>query len=178
MANTRGIHWIVTTFASWLHGDPRGSWFGGKLVGPDPFLEETIRQRLTADTVVLSVVEMILVAAAMGQAVREKGWRVYAATVQATHAHLIFAPLREDITDVIATLKYRSACAVLELRRNTRQEVGRSLWTEGQYPVFIYDNDHLHNAIEYVRGHNLRAGREADPYPWIEAMKSDGAGKK
>ena len=171
MGATHGIHWIVTTYGTWLHGDPRGSWKNGRLIGPDPFLETQIRQRMTADAVVLDTVEMIHVSVTFGSAVRSHGWRTLAATVQPTHAHVVFGPLNEPIKRVIATLKYRSAKAVFDVRRNMRRDVGRSLWTEGQYPVFIYDQQHLRNAIEYVRDHNRRAGRAADPYDWLEPIE-------
>jgi REP element-mobilizing transposase RayT len=167
MGRTIGIHWIATTFGTWLHGDPRGSWRDGKLIGPDPFLEDAIRTRMHKDAVVLSGVELPLVATTFGSAVAERGWTVYAATIQPTHVHLVFAPMTDEIKTVIAMLKYRSAAAVLKLRRTMLEEVGRSLWTEGRFPVFIEDEQYLRNAIEYVRRHNRRAGRADDPYPWI-----------
>jgi hypothetical protein len=52
-------------------------------------------------------------------------------------------------------------------RRHIHGDVPRSLWTEGQFPVFIFDAEHLRNAIDYVRRHNTQAGRPADPYDWI-----------
>jgi REP element-mobilizing transposase RayT len=167
MARTLGIHWIATTFGTWLHGDPRGSWRDGKLIGPDPFLEETVRGRMARDADVLSDVEMVLVATTFGALIEEKHWTVYAATMQPTHVHLVFAPMADPIKTVIASLKYRSASAVLKLRRTMLRETGRSLWTEGQFPVFIEHEEHLLNAIDYVRRHNRRAGRQDDPYPWI-----------
>jgi REP element-mobilizing transposase RayT len=170
MGRTLGIHWIATTYGTWLHGDPRGSWKDGKLVGPDPFLEEAIRSRMTTDAVVLSDVEMVLTATIFGQVVSERNWTVYAATVHSTHVHIVFAPLADPIKTVIAALKYRSAAAVLKLRRTMLRDAGRSLWTEGRFPVFIEDEDHLFNAIEYVRRHNRRVGREDDPYPWIAGL--------
>lgn len=46
-----------------------------------------------------------------------------------------------------------------------------SIRTAGRFPVFIFDTEHLHNAIHDVRRHNQRApGRRrlpANPYPWI-----------
>lgn len=170
MSRTLGIHWIATTHGTWLHGDPRGSWLNGKLIGPDPFLEEAVVARMTADAVVLSDVEQQLVAAMFGGVVMEKTLRVLAAAVHATHVHIVFAPLAVDIDEVIAALKYRSACAVLKVRRNMRRDVGDALWTEGKFPVFIFDDEHLANAIEYVRKHNRRVGRPDDPYPWIQPL--------
>jgi hypothetical protein len=68
---------------------------------------------------------------------------------------------------VIATFKYRSSRTVLGARRTAGRAVDRSLWTEGQFPVFIFDEMHLENAVEYVREHNRRIGRDSDPYPWL-----------
>jgi hypothetical protein len=48
--------------------------------------------------------------------------------------------------------------------------IPRSLWTAGHFPVFIFDEYHLMNAIEYVRDHNRRIGLPADPFDWIEPM--------
>jgi hypothetical protein len=167
MGRTHGIHWIATTHGTWLHGDPRGSWRNGKLIGPDPFLEEVIRDRMHANAVVLSKAEVAIVANALGEALSTKPWPVLAATIQPTHTHVVFAPFITPVDDVIATLKYRSACAVFEARRAKGQPTPASLWTEGKFPVFIYDEQHLQNAIAYVRRHNTRIGLPADPYAWI-----------
>ena len=171
MGRTLGVHWIATTHGTWLHGDVRGSWRGGRLIGPDPFTEDAIRERMTHDAVALDAVERMTVAASFGGAAREGRHRAYAATVQPTHVHVVFGPLGVDVSELIATLKYRAACEVLHARRTMRREdVPRSLWTKGQFPVFIYDDDHLRNAIEYVRRHNTRIGRAADPYEWIDPL--------
>jgi REP element-mobilizing transposase RayT len=187
MANTLGIHWAVTTHGAWLHGDFRGSWKSGRLIGPDPFLEAECRARMNGSAVMLDAVERAMVARQFGQVVCERGHRVLAATVQATHVHLVFAPLQESVDKVFARLKRRSAAAVLG-RRRERQDpakmaglysrailarkatVPRSLWTSGKFPVFIFDEWHLINAIEYVRDHNRRVGLAADSFDWIDPL--------
>src|SRR3990170_4788555 len=97
MGNTLGIHWAVTTHGTWLHGDPRGSWRHGRLIGPDPFLEAECRARMANDAVMLDAAERAIVAQVFGEIVREQRHRVFAATVQAAHVHLVFAPLRENL---------------------------------------------------------------------------------
>lgn len=169
MARTLGIHWIATTFGTWLHGDVRGSWRHGKLIGTDPFLESAIHHRMRDDAVVLDESERQRVENAFAKVIREINHRAYAATIQATHVHIVFSPLRLDVLKVIAKLKYR---AVLDARRNMRRDdIPATLWTEGQFPVFIFDIDHLQNAIEYVRRHNTRAALPADPYAWITPIQ-------
>ena len=122
------------------------------------------------DAVVLDDVEIMLAATSFGDTVRQSDYRVYAATVQSTHAHIVFAPLPDPIDNVIAKMKYRSASSVLQLRRNMRRPAPRSLWTDGRFPVFVFDRPHLHNVIAYVRHHNRLRGLPDDPYPWIEPL--------
>jgi hypothetical protein len=167
MGNTLAIHWAATTYGTWLHGDPRGSWRNGQLIGPDPFLESECRARLTAEAVKLDDEERGIVAVEFGNVVRERSHTILAATIQITHVHIVFAPLRENLDNVIARLKRRSAMGVLARRRAESVSVPRSLWTAGKFPVFIFDDRHLCNAIEYVRAHNRRYGLPDDPYDWI-----------
>ena len=170
MAKTLAIHWINTTHGTWLHGDPGGSWHQGRLIGPDPFLEEAIRSRMTHDAVVLDPVEMIQVSATFATVAKARGYRVLAATIQPTHVHLVLAPLPEDVKLAIAALKRPSAAAVLKVRRVRGLPCPEHLWTQSQFPVFIFTEDHLYNAIEYLRRHNLLVGRAADPYDWIQPL--------
>ncbi len=208
MRNTLAIHWAATTHGTWLHGDLRGSWRGGRLVGPDPYLEAECRARMSNDAVMLDATERAIVAREFGAIVREQRHCVYAATIQGAHVHIVSAPLREDVKTAIARLKRRSAAAVLGRRRElvasnqpaetarpysrpilgrsnpgqdgramlrTGQDgramfVPRSLWTAGQFPVFIFDEWHLMNAIEYVRDHNRRNALPPDPFDWIDPL--------
>jgi REP element-mobilizing transposase RayT len=192
MGRTLAIHWAATTHGTWLHGDPRGSWREGRLIGPDPYLEAECRSQMDAEAVKLDSAEQALVAEAFKEIVREQRHRIFAATIQVTHVHLIVAPLREDITTVVARFKRRSAAAILARRRskietvspaetaglNSRPILGRthsrsiprSVWTAGKFPVFIFNEQHLVNAIEYVRDHNRRMELPPDPFDWIEPL--------
>jgi REP element-mobilizing transposase RayT len=177
MSRTLGIHWAATTHGTWLHGDVRGSWLKGRLIGPDPSLEFACRDSLNETSVVLTDAEQRLVADEFGKIVRDHRVSVFAATIQATHVHLILAPLRENIKTVIARFKYRSAAAVLAKRPaetaglySRAVSARRSLWTAGKFPVFMFDEHHLINAIEYVRDHNRRGGLVADPFDWIQPL--------
>jgi len=181
MARTLGIHWAATTHGTWLHGDIRASWLNGRLIAPDPSLEFACRDLLNDAAIVLTDDEQQIVANEFGKIVRERRIRVFAATIQAIHVHLIFAPLRENIKSVIARFKYRSAAAVLGHRRDGRPaetaglfsravSARRSLWTAGKCPVFIFKEQHLVNAIEYVRDHNRRDGLAPDPFDWTEPL--------
>jgi hypothetical protein len=186
MANTLAVHWAATTHGTWLHGDARGSWRNGRLISRDPYLEAECRALLASGAVRLDDVEPKLIAVQFGDVVRQRGHRVFAATIQRAHAHIVFGPLREDVKNVIARLKRRASMAVLARRRDLYSpailagsasgqdgraiSVPTSLWTAGQFPVYIFSEQHLANAIEYVRDHNRRAGLAPDPFDWIEPL--------
>jgi len=185
MGNTLGIHWTAPTHGTWLHGDLRGSWRDGRLIGPDPFLQAAMRARMSSDAVFLSKTEKQLVADTFGEVVRERRHRVLAAAIRPSHLHLVFAPLRENIERVITRLKHRSAVSLFSHRRRiTFRECSdpeqqfflpRSLWTGGKYVVFVYAQSHLQNTIEYVRNHNCREGLPADPFDWITPLEQPAA---
>ncbi len=86
MGNTLAIHWAATAHGAWLHGDPRGSWREGRLIGPDPYLETESRARMDGDAVLLDAIERGTVAEEFGQDVRDNRHRVLAATVKDARA--------------------------------------------------------------------------------------------
>ena len=170
MSNTLGIHWTVTTHGTWLHGDPRGSWKEGRLIGPDPLLRQAISESMTSEAEKLSQPEVELVAEAFGHVCQNGGHRVLAAAVRPVHAHLVLDRIVSPIEKVIWWLKRQSAAAVFNFRRSQGRPAPRHLWTNRRFVVFIDDEQHLLNTIEYVRRHNLQAGLAADPYPWIKPL--------
>src|SRR3954451_7591216 len=105
MAKTLGIHWAATTHGTWLHGDPRGSWRNGRMIGADLYLQAEIRARMSNVAVVLDQFERGMVALEFRTIVRERNYTVWAATIQSTHMHLVFGPLNENLDTVIARLK-------------------------------------------------------------------------
>lgn len=170
MHDVLAIHWSPTTHGTWLHGDKRGSWKNGHLIDANPWLEARAAARMSHDAVVLSQAERLLVAEVFGTTAREQSHQIFAATVQATHSHLILAPPYEEIGKVVARLKYRSAAAVLKLRRQNDGEcLPRSLWTGGKFLTLITSWSHLRNAILYVERHNEREGLPPKPFDWIAA---------
>lgn len=158
MQHLLGIHWIATTHGTWLHGDPRGSWHQGKLIGPDPFLESAIQRRMTRDAVVLSDEECNLVTETIQKICADQDHTIITMAVEPTHTHVLFAPMKEPIKTVVARLKRGASMAVLHSRRaasdqDGRAMVPRSLWTARRFVVFIDDPQHLKNSMGYVERH-------------------------
>jgi len=108
-----------------------------------------------------------MVAEAFGHTACRFGYAVYAAAIQATHTHVVLGPLIDPIATVVARFKRPSAAAVLGARRCRGVETPKSLWTRSRFVRFLFDEDHVRHAVQYVREHNQRAGLPADPYRWV-----------
>ena len=162
------IHWIVTTHGTWLHGDRRGSWKDGQLIGPDPKLWRVAQECMSRPPESLSPSEIALVARSFGDTCREQRHRVLAATVQPLHAHLVLAPIDQPMRTVIARLKRRASVAVFADRRSRGVQPPPSLWTDGRFFRMVFDEQDLAYTINYVCDHNTDAGLPRNPFAWID----------
>ena len=139
----------------WLHGDRRGSWLAGELIGADPMLESVMREHMTHDAVFLNEQERDLVERIIRETCAEHGHEILVLTVQSTHVHVVFAPMPEPIKNVVARLKRRSSMEVLHLRRQRGDvDVPRTLWAAKRFVVFLTDAKHREHTIAYVERHN------------------------
>ncbi|HZZ26967.1 MAG TPA: transposase [Pirellulales bacterium] len=170
MGSTLAIHWTVTTHGTWLHGDPKGSWKNGTLMGPDPLLRQAASENMTNEAETLSQPEIELAAEAFGRVCQKGGHQVLAATIRPIHAHLVLGRIASPAEKVIWWLKRQSAAAVFDSRRSQGRPTPRHLWTNRRFVVFIYDERHLANTIKYVQRHNIEAGLSANPYSWIDPL--------
>lgn len=102
MHSLLGIHWIATTYGTWLHGNPRGSWHNGKLIEGDSALEFASRASMSHDAVRLSTCERQLVEQTIRNTSAKLGHSLLAMTVQPTHLHVVFAPMQEPSKTVVA----------------------------------------------------------------------------
>ena len=100
MSDPLAYHLTWRTYGTWLPGDDRGHWSplfdfyghvvekGGKLNRSDLMTTEACRERMKESSKVLDAEERIIVAAKIGEVVREHGIEVYAAAIESTHDHL------------------------------------------------------------------------------------------
>ena len=155
MPTCLAIHWTATTYGTWLHGDRRGSWLGGRLIPGDHRLRAESRSKMAHDAVALSVDEQRQVRDTVRNVCDAFGHDILALTVQPTHLHLVLAPPKEAVKLVIARLKRQTSMAVLRDRRERNvRDLPRSIWTAKRYVVFLDDQKHLDNTLAYVERHN------------------------
>jgi Transposase IS200 like len=180
-----GVHWVWSTYGTWLPGDARGHWSplfdlygriierGGKLNMPDAVSVRQALKLAKEPPKILDGAEQRIVADAIGKLIRPPGAAdpddvrpvAWAAAVEPTHVHLLTAVPREKFGSFVGRLKGTSSSAVLA------EFPGRSrTWAGGYWKVYLFDTIGIEAVMEYIDAHNERKGLPAKPYEWISAF--------
>jgi REP element-mobilizing transposase RayT len=181
---TIGIHVIWTTYGTWLPGDSRGHWSplfdfygrvirdGGQLNVSDSTTRQVAKDFAKEPPVILGADAIAIVAQSIGEHVCRPTEhiakpRVFAAAIEATHVHLLFGPVEEDLGRCIGRIKGTTSSAVL---RHNAELKRRRTWTAGVWQVFLYDDAAFIAVKRYIDDHNIRKGLPAEPYDWISSI--------
>jgi REP element-mobilizing transposase RayT len=107
------IAWFITwtTYGTWLHGDPRGSFRDRTYLPPHPEIEKANRSALTGDIVYLTDRQRAIVDAALVNECSAQGWHIHAGNVRTNHVHLVVSAARPG-TFVRSRLKALAAKAL------------------------------------------------------------------
>ncbi len=172
---TVGIHFIWTSYGTWLPGDDRGHWSplfdfygrlierGGKLNRGDLATQAAARELMKEPPKILSADDQAAVAKTIGTLVIDPVI-VYAAAIEPTHVHVLLGPLAENIGRFAGRIKGMTSSAVLDLPESR----GRTrTWTAKYWKVFLFDDVALAAVKRYIEEHNLRRGLAAAPFDWI-----------
>ena len=193
-----GYHAIMSFYGFWLPNDPRGSWStwirNWELLrfGPATKVETRHsvagakcdhRQRLAAKAalkyppVVLNGVQAKTVGLAFKTAIEEGGYRCYACSILPEHVHLVFGRHRRKIEGILTHLR-SSATRKLNadgfnpmLQFKTPAGYVPTLWTHGEWKVFLNSVPDMNRAIRYVENNPVKEGKRRQnwtmvgPYP-------------
>lgn len=148
-------HLVWTTYGTWLPGDVRG-WIkpgAGGVQSPDPVLEQSARQLMVEEAVILTTEQRALVEQTIREHCHIRGWYLHALQVLPNHIHLVVTADCAD-RDVMKQLKAWCARKLSDhagLKSKVARKAGRRHWfTEGGDKKWIKDEQYLENAIRYV----------------------------
>lgn len=176
------VHWIWSTYGTWLPGDERGHWSplfdlygrvverGGKLNMPDPVSMAHALSLAKEPPKILDAAEQRTVADVIGKLVRPPGTgesgdqrpAAWAAAVEQNHVHLLTAVPAELFGAFVGRLKGMSSSAVLAGRAARART-----WSSGYWKVYLFDLLAVEMVMRYIDVHNERKGMAAKPYGWI-----------
>ena len=192
----RWYHLIMTAHGFWLPNDPRGSWsefvgawelykFGGatktsetRSLAHEPHdrvARRAAKAALTYPAVRFNEHQRRLVADGFKQAVREGRYQLHALCIGHDHSHAVVGRHVRTIERIAGHLKSKATMALTRadvhpLRAfRTPAGVMPSPWSEGVWSVYINEEEHLRDAMEYVRRHPIKEGLSAQHYSFLVA---------
>jgi hypothetical protein len=148
------LAWYITwtTYGTWLHGDPRGSFMGKHFIATNPELQDSMRAEMTSEPVFLTDAQRAIVDKAIATECEARGWVLHERNVRTNHVHVVVSAAR-DGTFVRARLK---AVASDALSNDAGLPLGasdgrRRWWTEKGNIVEVDDERALVEICAYVR---------------------------
>ncbi|MCC6123571.1 MAG: hypothetical protein IT426_01275 [Pirellulales bacterium] len=160
MNQTLAIMFTMTTYGTWLRGDKRGWIDKGRLLPPNPELEDADRKRLKHPVFLFDPEQYRNVGRWIGHSFKERlDLSIFSLSVQSWHVHLLTAASEYPIEKIVK-------CAKDSVRWGLRP--GRPIWTEHYDKRFCFDEESIWNRIEYVERHNTEIGLPAKPWDFIE----------
>ncbi len=173
MRRTIGYHVVVAGYGLWLPGDERDSWSTAwderlGLIEPhmlhpgDPVRLRMSEERMKHPPVQLTPEMTSAVIEALADCAARSDWSVAAASVEATHIHLLLTYTERDIDNTVKWIKDRATKAVHRRTSHTGP-----VWCKGKWRSFIFEVELWQAAITYIERHNERRGVGPRPYAFI-----------
>jgi REP element-mobilizing transposase RayT len=170
---TLGFHIVISGYGLWLPGDERGSWseaWDDEIGFREPHAlheGDPVRMRMAAERMKHAPVrlnhEMVaIVIEVLAECQRESDWRIAAASVESTHAHLLLTYTTRDIDGVVKWLKQRMTKAI-----HQRTSHAGPVWASGKWRSFIFDQEYCERVTRYIERHNERRGVGPRPYAFL-----------
>jgi REP element-mobilizing transposase RayT len=173
MANTLGYHLVISAYGLWLPGDERGTWSEAwdeqlgfiephTLHPGDPVRLRMSRERMTHPRVLLNTEMLLAVEDTIGTCAAQSDWKVVAASIESTHAHLLLTYTKRDIDNTVKWLKDQATKCIHKTTRHRGP-----VWCKGRWRGFVYDPLAWYNTRHYIEQHNVRRGVDPRPYPFL-----------
>ncbi len=172
---TIGYHVVKSGYGLWLPGDERGSWSDAwdDMIGyvqphtlheGDPARTRMARERMQHDPVTLNEIMINTVISAIGTCAEQSQWSIAAASIEATHTHLLISYSGRDIHTTVKWIADQTTKAV---HRETQHQ--GPVWAKGKWCSYVFDESQWRNTIHYIQRHNVRRGLDARPYGFVAA---------
>jgi len=173
MRRTLGYHYVKTAYGLWLPGDERGHWSEAwdqqigfvephTLHEADPTRLRMAKQRMKHKPVHWSPTIIDAIAHAITHCESNSSWTIAAASIEATHLHLLinYTPL-----DINRTAKWLSQQMTKTVHQKTKHT--GPVFAQGNWIGFIYEPAHWQTTKRYIERHNQRLHQPPQPYPFI-----------
>lgn len=162
MPHTIGYHIVIAGYGLWLPGDERGSWSEAwdEKVGfldhhtlnqGDPQRKRIALERMKHAPVCLNNMMIQTVKDTIVRCESQSDWVVTAASIEATHTHLLLTYTNNNIDNTVKWLKDQFVKAI---HRYTQHD--GPVWCKGKWRSYIFNDRVWDNTKSYIERHNIR----------------------
>ncbi len=149
------IAYLITfrTYGTWLHGDQRTSTRRNrrtrterKVIQPNVPFEETMRDKLGQEPIILDRAQRKAVETAIREICKVRGYILFAVNVRSNHVHVVVgvAARPERVADAF------KAVATRRLRELNLVSSDRNIWSRGRSRRYLWKSNHVDAAVDYV----------------------------
>jgi REP element-mobilizing transposase RayT len=171
----KAAHLVLMGYGHWLPNDPRGSrsdevrseplrnlgepHVGRKAVQPSRAELKAFYRKAEAmlvhDTVWFDAAMRSTIAEGVAQAVKERGYTLWALAVMRNHLHAVVRTHRDDSETIMAQIALRTQRALWEGKMVPKNH---PVWADGPWKVFLTTPAEIRGRIEYVRQNPMKEG--------------------
>jgi REP element-mobilizing transposase RayT len=173
MGKALGYHIVISGYGLWLPGDARGSWSEAwdahvgfiephTLHTSDPVRHQMADERMSHDPVRLTPEMIAVVANVFDSCQKSSDWKIAAASIEATHTHLLLTATHRDVDKTVKWLKDQTT---KQIHHSTSHQ--GPIWCKGKWLEFIFDKNAWHIVRRYIEQHNERRGEGPRPYNFL-----------
>ena len=138
-----------TTYGSWLHGDPRGSYTKEpRFVLPNENWVQLETRSLKYPPLLFTMEQRSVVDQAIRELCVKRHWKLHTVNVRTNHVHLVVTAVQTSPERVMRDLK---SAATLTLRKKRMISEERKPWTEHGSTIYLFEQEEFDGACYYVR---------------------------
>jgi hypothetical protein len=164
---------VISGHGLWLPGDNRGHWSDSwdeeigyfephMLHQGDPIRRRMAEERMAYPPVKLTYQMQQAVIATLGTCQSKSDWVIRAASIEATHTHLLLTYTERDVDNTVKWLKDQMTKAI---HRQTSHN--GPVWCKGSWRSFVFEESIWINILRYIERHNERRGAGPRPYSFL-----------
>ena len=127
----------------------------------------------------LSGKQALSVANGIRQAIEESAYTIHACSILPQHVHLVFGAHKRDIRRIVGHLKGRATQQLqldgLHPLADFHQSDGTipSPWARNSWAVFVFSEEHLRAAIQYVNDNPLKEGKPRQNWSFVRPYPAE-----
>ena len=195
-------HIIFGTYGFWLPNDPRGSWsdfvwawelfrFGGPATKVDtrqslaasPHDYEKrmeVKKHLKYPAVAFNGEQARAVARGFAKAVDISRLPIYACSIMPDHVHLVLGQCHSTAEKVAKQLKQNATIRLNEEKIHplAQFEGPPTPWAESCWKVFLYDDESVFRAIQYVENNPVKEGKKIQQWSFVREYQAQTAASR